>query len=522
MKKIITRMISIVASAVMALSVLCVSAGAAGAEIFVSDHYNVVVGNSVTVTLTVQGAAGYDIWLAYDSNLLQYTGSDARVSASPGSLHVVDVDMTGSATKLQIALPFTTLAAGTTNITVAQQTLSDNNADTISDVACGYSTIQIVNPPTYSSDSSLKALTVSPGTLSPQFSSGTINYTMTVSSSTTQLTVSATPNHSAAKVSVTGNNNLQVGTNWVTVTVIAEDGTKTYYSIMVTRNASVTSPPPVVTPTVSAAPEEPEAYVILSDGSTAKVANEIPQEKIPVGFDLSKTTVDAVEVPAIVYHENGLPAVYLNGDNKVKAGFYFVDPKTGTATAMKSMSSELSLILLDVTLSEIPAGYEMGKVTFEEIEETRDVLTPAGEESFDHCLVLGMNSTGEQALYRFDLKEGTFQRYMLPVISEEPPVEPTPTPTPTPEATPVPTPTPSSGQGWATGLFGDEYMEYLCIALAVMTVLFLILTILFAALYEKKANAFRALNAKKQDEEKIDPELELEMMFGHDNDNESL
>lgn len=518
MKKIITRMISIIASAVMALSVLCVSAGAAGAEIFVSDHYNVVVGNSVTVTLTVQGAAGYDIWLAYDSNLLQYTGSDARVSASPGSLHVVDVDMTGSATKLQIALPFTTLAAGTTNITVAQQTLSDNNADTISDVVCGYSTIQIVNPPTYSSDSSLKALTVSPGTLSPQFASGKINYTMTVSSSTTQLTVSATPNHSAAKVNVTGHNNLQVGTNWVTVTVIAEDGTKTYYSIMVTRNASVTSPPPVVTPVVSAAPEEPEAYVILPDGSTAKVANKIPQEKIPVGFDLSKTTVDAVEVPAIVYHENGLPAVYLNGDNKVKAGFYFVDPKTGTAVPMESMSSEISLILLDVNLADIPQGYEMGKFTFGESE--RDVLVPAGVEEHDHCLVYGMNAAGVSALYRYDSEEETFQRYMLPIISEEPPVEPTPTPTPV--ATPAPTPTPPSGQGWAMGLFGDEYMDYLFIALIALTVLFLILTILFAALYEKKANAFRALTAKKQDEEKVDPELELEMMFGHDNDNESL
>lgn len=516
MKKIITRMISVIASVAMALSVLCVSAGAAGAEIFVSDHYNIVVGNSVTVTLTVQGAAGYDIWLAYDSNLLQYTGSDARVSASPGSLHVVDVDMTGQATRLQITLPFKTLAAGTTTITVAQQTLSDNNADTISDVVCGYSTIQIVNPPTYSSDSSLKALAVSPGTLSPQFSSGNTNYSMTVSSSTTKLAVSATANHSAAKVSVSGANSLQVGTNWVTVTVIAEDGTQTHYSIKVTRNASVASPPPVVTPTVTTTPDEPEAYVILSDGSTVKVAGEIKEELIPVGFELSKTTVDGVEVPAVIYHEDGLPAVYLNGDDKVKAGFYFVDPETGTATPMESLSSEVSLILLDVNLAEIPQGYEAGKFTFGETE--RDVLVPAGVEEADHCLVYGMNADGVCALYRYDPEEETFQRYMLPVTGEEPPADPTPTP----DAVPTPTPATSPVLGGTDEFFAGDSAKYLCLALAAVVVILLILTICFAVMYQKKASAFRTLSAKKQDEEKIDPELEMEMMFGQNNDIEPL
>lgn len=509
MKKVITRMVSVIASVAMALSVFCISASAAGAEILVYDKYNVVVGNSISVTLEVRNAAGYDIWLKYDSNLLQYTGSDARVSASPGSLHVVDVDMTGQASQLQIALPFKTLAAGTTTITVAQQTLTDNNADTISDVICGYSTVQIVNPPTYSSDSSLKALTVSPGTLSPQFSSGNTNYSMTVSSSTTKLAVSATANHSKAKVSVSGHNDLQVGTNWVTVTVVAEDGSRTNYSIKVTRNASVTSPPPDNTPAVTPTPDAPEAYVVLSDGSTAPVANEIPQEKIPVGFDLSKATVDGLEVPVIVYHEDGMPAVYLKKSDTADEGFYFVDTKTGEATPMESVSSKLSLILLDVNLAEIPEGYELGKFPLE--EETLDALTPAGQEVFDHCLVFGMNGAGEQALYRYDPKDGTFQRYIPPVEVEEPQVDPTPTLETTPELTPVPTP----GTSNPTDFFSGQYVKYVCIALVALVVLFLILTILFAVLYEKKANMCRQLQTKHSHEEKMDSEQEFEMMFGH-------
>lgn len=521
MKEKITRAIAVLFTVVALISLLCVSVSAAVTEIRFTDP-SVYTGGTVTVNMYVRHeVAGYEVYLNYDSELLEYVGTDSRVQGGGGTLFIMQYDIEqddGGA--FQVPLTFRALKAGVANITVSRQEVAGYDGDIVTDVACGNSKVTIANPPTASSDSSLKALTVSPGTLSPQFSSGNTNYSMTVSSSTTKLAVSATANHSKAKVSVSGHNDLQVGTNWVTITVTAEDESRTNYSIKVTRNASVTSPPPVVTPTISAAPEEPEAYVILSDGSTAKVANKIPQEKIPVGFDLSKTTVDAVEVPAIVYHENGLSAVYLNGDNRVNAGFYFVDPKTGTAVPMESMSSEISLILLDVNLADIPQGYELGKFTFGESE--RDVLVPAGVEEYDHCLVYGMNAAGVSALYRYDSEEETFQRYMLPVISEEPPVEPTPTPTPTPEATPVPTPTPSSGQGWATGLFGDEYMEYLCIALAVMTVLFLILTTLFAALYGKKASVLRTLTAKKQDEEKIDPELELEMMFGHDNDNESL
>lgn len=517
MKKKITRAIAVLFTVAALLSLLCVSVSAAVTEIRFTDP-SVYTGGTVTVTMYVRHeVAGYEVYLSYDSELLEYVGTDSRVQGGGGTLFIMQYDIEqddGGA--FQVPLTFRALKAGVANITVSQQEVAGYDGDIVTDVACGNSKVTIANPPTASSDSSLKALTVSPGTLSPQFSPGTTDYSVTVSSGTTQLAVSATANHSKATVNVTGKNNLQVGTNLVTVTVTAEDGSKTNYSIKVTRNASVTSPPPVTTPTVTASPEEPEAYVILPDGSTAKVANKIPQEKIPVGFDLSKTTVDEVEVPAIVYHENGLPAVYLNGDNKVKAGFYFVNPENGTAAPMESMSSELSLILLDVNLAEIPQGYEAGKFTFGETE--RDALVPAGVEEPDHCLVYGMNADGVSALYRYDSEEETFQRYMLPVIGEEPPADPTPTP----EATPTPAPTPSPVQGETDGIFSGEYMEYLCIALTVLMVLFLILTILFATLYEKKASAFRALSAKKQKEEKIDPELELEMMFGHNNDNESL
>jgi len=103
----------------------------------------------------------------------------------------------------------------------------------------GSTSVSVKAPVTYSNDSSLKSLTVSPGKLSPSFSSGTKNYSVTVGNETKKLSVSATPKDSKAEVtSVSGNNKLSVGKNTVKVVVTAEDGSKTTYNIVVTRETA--------------------------------------------------------------------------------------------------------------------------------------------------------------------------------------------------------------------------------------------------------------------------------------------
>lgn len=472
MKRKLIRAISVILIAVFLTGMLCISAAAAPRVNF-SDHYNVVVGKSVTVTMTVREVAGYDIYLSYDSKLLQYTGTDARVSGGGGTLHVIDFVSTGTGT-LTVNLPFKTLAVGTAKITISGQTLSDGNGDTIDAAAAGVhlgnSTVQIINKPTASSDSSLKALSVSPGTLSPKFSAKTTSYSMTVSADTSKLAVSATPNHSKAKVSVSGTT-LKEGDNWVTVTVTAENGAVTKYTIKVTRNAAQVTPPPQVS-------EEPAAYVMLDGGGTAKVSNEIDEEKIPAGFTLDKITLEGLEVPAIVYDEKGLPAVYLEGDGSVKAGFYFVDVATGTAKPVETVTSDAKLILADINLAEAPEGYEPGKFTINETE--CDVLIPAGVEKFNHCLVYAINADGEKSLYQYDPADGTYQRYGFALTGESGEPEPTP---------PV-TPDPGADQD---GSIMDD--PILLAALAAAAVL-LIVAIVFVVLYVRKAGECRKLKGR--------------------------
>ena len=86
-----------------------------------------------------------------------------------------------------------------------------------------------------SSDASLADLRID-GVSIPGFSAGTLSYTADVSNSTTDATITATPNHPDATYTIAGGGSLQLGDNAVTVTVTASDGTIRTYSITINRS----------------------------------------------------------------------------------------------------------------------------------------------------------------------------------------------------------------------------------------------------------------------------------------------
>ena len=89
---------------------------------------------------------------------------------------------------------------------------------------------------TLSADNSLEVLSLSAGTLSPDFTGKTVQYTATVPNDVTSVTVTATPvNEFATVQSITGNDNLQVGTNTIKVVVKAQNGALAQYTITLTR-----------------------------------------------------------------------------------------------------------------------------------------------------------------------------------------------------------------------------------------------------------------------------------------------
>jgi len=98
------------------------------------------------------------------------------------------------------------------------------------------------NPGGCSADNSLEVLSLSAGTLSPDFTGKTVQYTATVPNDVTSVTVTATPvNEFATVQSITGNDNLQVGTNTIKVVVKAQNGALAQYTITLTREDGQTA-----------------------------------------------------------------------------------------------------------------------------------------------------------------------------------------------------------------------------------------------------------------------------------------
>jgi len=97
-----------------------------------------------------------------------------------------------------------------------------------------------------SSNSHLENLSISDGSLTPEFSSAAKNYTTKVANSVTSTIIHTVPEHSGAKVKLKLDENevqspipLSVGVNKITVIVTAEDGiTTSTYSVDITREGS--------------------------------------------------------------------------------------------------------------------------------------------------------------------------------------------------------------------------------------------------------------------------------------------
>ncbi|MCU6794424.1 cadherin-like beta sandwich domain-containing protein [Paenibacillus sp. WQ 127069] len=97
-------------------------------------------------------------------------------------------------------------------------------------------------------NANLSGLKLSSGTLTPEFASATTDYTASVDNDVSSITVTANVYDSKATVQVNGTAiakgqasnaiNLKVGSNKITVTVRAQDGTKKDYTITVTRAAN--------------------------------------------------------------------------------------------------------------------------------------------------------------------------------------------------------------------------------------------------------------------------------------------
>lgn len=92
-----------------------------------------------------------------------------------------------------------------------------------------------------SNNAKLSSITLSHGTLMPNFNTQTLNYKVEVENSIESITINAIAEHEKAQVIGLGEKTLAIGNNIISVLVRAEDGTECTYNISVNRKAAAAS-----------------------------------------------------------------------------------------------------------------------------------------------------------------------------------------------------------------------------------------------------------------------------------------
>lgn len=266
-----------------------------------------------------------------------------------------------------------------------------------------------------SSNASLGSLVISAGTLSPEFSAATKDYTATVDYSCSSLAVTANPADSKASVtSVTGNDSLEVGENTVSVVVTAEDGSTSTYNIVVTRRAEDDP---------ENADKQDNWKKFDINGTEWTMVNDIPEDVVPEGFEHSKTVIDGLEYNTLHGTFGDITLVYLQSESG--NGLFVYDAAQNAAYEYVRINSESHfIVVLLPKVDDVPEGYNEVSLSIEGKGVATAYQTKAektDDQTKDFYLVYAMNDNGESGWYTYDSVDGTYMRTKLstPTVAQE-------------------------------------------------------------------------------------------------------
>lgn len=409
----------------------------AAANISVSvNKSNVKVGDTVTVTLSITSGYGAQGVLKKSSGVLGGSSDEYfTIGAGVGDVQSFSYKATsvGSCTfSIQEPLDDTTdVDGGTPSIGVGSATVkvtsassnndSNSNKDNKDNSSSNTGNDSNANKDNEnkeekkSSNASLGSLVISAGTLSPEFSAATKDYTATVDYSCSSLAVTANPADSKASVtSVTGNDSLEVGENTVSIVVTAEDGSTSTYNIVVTRR---TEDDP------ENADKQDNWKKFDINGTEWTMVNDIPEDVVPEGFEHSKTVIDGLEYNTLHGTFGDITLVYLQSESG--NGLFVYDAAQNAAYEFVRINSESHfIVVLLPKVDDVLEGYNEVSLSIEGKGVATAYQTKAektDDQTKDFYLVYAMNDNGESGWYTYDSIDGTYMRTELstPTVAQE-------------------------------------------------------------------------------------------------------
>lgn len=242
---------------------------------------------------------------------------------------------------------------------------------------------------TRSQDNSLSSLTVSEGTLSPEFNKDILEYNLSLSSKVSKLIIGASATDTKSVVEGLGEKELVIGENDFEITVTAENQSVRKYLIKVMVD------------------ETPTVYLKYGKNKLGVVKN-LRELTVPTGFEETKVIIDGEEVIGWYNPTMKKTILYLINEKNEK-NFYLYDK------GVTSFFVPIALLGRNVYMVDIPKDkQEIEGMIFQEV--TIEGMKLKGwkfkdKEFSNYSLISVMNEQGKMIYYQYESTENTLQLF---------------------------------------------------------------------------------------------------------------
>ena len=359
---------------------------AASGNISVTGTSSAVVGNRVTVTVTLSSSTGIGSWemaLNYDKSYLQLVSS----TAESGGTKMLGYTTTLSGVKSKsYTFVFKTLKTGNTRVSVSSYLAYAMDESEIS-LTSSSKSIRIMTQAeleaSYSKNNDLKDISVTVGEeeyeISPEFDSDTLEYTVTVPTGTTLVNVSATRSDSTASVDGDGEIEVTEGLNTIPIVVTAQNGDEKTYTLIVNV-------------------EDQNPIEVNIDGKTYTVVKSDTLLTAPTTFTATTVPIDGFDIPAFVNEVIGYTLVGLKDESGNIVLYRYQDDEYSLYNELTSKSYTLVPVAFDSELDYIKTTVEINGATVDAYKYSEDSSL---------YIINAINlENGETNLYLYDPESG--------------------------------------------------------------------------------------------------------------------
>ena len=334
--------------------------------------------------------------LNYDRSYLELISTNSEGGG------VSMVNSSSGTTSKSYTFRFRALKSGSTRLSMSSYSAYAYEDMSAMDISAGTKTVRIMTQEeleaSYSKDNDLKSLSVEGFEITPAFDKDVTEYSVVVPENTTEITINAEENDSAASVTGAGTQTVTQGTNTFQIVVRAENGSEKTYNL-----------------TVEVKDANPINVTIGDETLTVvKIKEYLP---VPNAYQETTVNINDFEIPAYTSELTGFTLVGLK-DSSGNINLYIYNEEDNTYEIYNELKLS-NLTIYPINTDKVLDGYKSGTITINDIE----VKSFYVNDDSRFAIIYGINvETGEEGFFKYDKNDQTAIKYddeMINVLNEK-------------------------------------------------------------------------------------------------------